>query len=86
MTHNGDAGVFPGLTPDSLRTLLNQLVTDRPAGARDHVEVSAVMERLLGGMPLPGGAAGWQARTRLQRAIAATAAETPGVKYVEGDA
>ena len=72
-------------TPQRIREVILQLAAGQPVGDRNHVEISAVLRGLLGGIELPPGSEGWNARLRLERAIAVAVAEAPGMSYLEGD-
>jgi len=77
--------IIAQLSPEALLSAVRVLMANRPAEARDHVELTEVMAHLLGDVALPPGAKGWQAQLRLRQAIIAVAAQTPGLRYVPGD-
>ncbi len=73
------------LTPAWLKETVLRLAGESRAAQQSGVSLPSLIDALTQGADLGEGAAGWTARLRLKRAIAETVAQTPGLRFVEGD-
>lgn len=78
--------ILDELTAEHLRDTILAIADAQPADQRSAVNLSAIMEGLVGDHDLGSGSEGWSAQLALKREIISVIDGIPEMQFVDGDA
>ncbi len=78
--------ILSKITPDRLRSIVGQLVSQRPAARREGLSLHDIIAAFAAGAEWGSGREEWRAQLRIKAAIIETLSQMPDLGYAEGDA